>query len=961
MKRIISALLCIMLMLGCLSGVTLAATEIVFSIEPAVFLCGNIYNIVWTNNVASMGYVTYVIDGVEYTVYDEEGGIVRTDDYAHTVSIPVDELDAAGGYYVTAVAVESRTPYGVSLGGSCSVYRDFYGYHGQENINIWTVSDTHLTPGNFSSMDTYIKRAASHLKYGSPDLIMLLGDIANDVPNKTQALTVFQIAASLSLGNVPCVYTRGNHETRGEFSGYLLQYFPSDTGEFYFTFDYGPMTSIVLDFGEDKFDDHLEYGSLVNYNNYRQTQTEWLYGIESYNNPDAQYRIAFCHGPNVNNHFGYNWTRELDRLGTDLMVSGHTHQLRMHLEGDGYYEGFPIMIDGNHLSHAGFRISQIYLSNGNIECYGVYDSGDVGLEYNVTAGLNPPTATALKGASDAKAETETETTAVTEQKGAADFAIVTKPTVFDTGDTYTVAWATTEGKNSSGEVYVEYKGERLRFSDDESGTLRCLSNVHAVRIPKEYLEGSRYEVISKHVILHSPYGSATRFGKTASTGYLQFEGYSGQDEIKMAVLSDTASDKSAFYKLQATGVDFDVLLLTGNTVRHAQTSSDIINGLLINTGYLTGGRIPVVFSRGSAETRGEYAPYLSWIVRNSTRQFYERVEYGPVTLAVLDSSGLVPDTDPDTFGLSCFASVRQKQQTWLNSFSYGDAEYKLALTSAPRLYSLVGHNFARSLNDLGTDLVIASGDGTSAVQARGYNSQNYTTVLNGSLYGDGTVATLLTFKDGNITSTVITENGSGQNASVGVGDNDATVFSDVEDAWYTDAVGYVSRQQLMVGVGKDEFAPEQILTRAMAVQVLANLENAADTEYTAPFTDVDADAYYASAVAWAYQNGVVYGVDADSFDPDSPVTREQLCAMLCRLYGGVISGYEDKADGAPADMASVSPYAREAVMLLYKKGIVCGMGGGVFSPRDGITRAQLAQILYKADLNVQITYSGIGQ
>ena len=588
MKRIISFLICTVMLLSSLPFCVLGATAISFDVQPAVFLCGDIYNVVWTNTVASIGYVTYEIDGVTYTVYDEEGGIVRTDDYAHTVSVPVTDLDAAGGYKVHAVAVDSRTAYGIARGNSCETYRDFHGYQEQEQINIWTISDTHLTLSNFSNMANYIKTAANNLKGGAPDLIMLLGDIANDVPSKAQALEcVFGIAAHLSNGNVPCVYTRGNHETRGEFSGYFLQYFPSDMGEFYFTFEYGPMSSVVLDFGEDKFDDHREYSGLVNYDNYREKQTEWLTSLEGYGDEDTVYRISFCHSPNVNNHFGYNWTRELDRMGTDLMVSGHTHKLTMHLEDHSYYEGFPIMIDGHHTnSNKGFNISQLLLKDGNIECYGTSDTGGDLLSYNITAGENPPEEH-LPNIGGDDHDGDVEPTAISdtngisgiegnEIKGAPDFAIVTKPTVFDTGDTYTVAWATTPGKNSSGEVYVEYNGERKRFSDDESGTLRCLSNVHAVKIPKKYLEGSRYEIISRHVIKHGQYHSSCKFGNTVSTGYIQFEGYSGQDEIRFAVLSDMMSDKSAYYKMAELDIDYDMLIITGNSLINAQTSTDVI-------------------------------------------------------------------------------------------------------------------------------------------------------------------------------------------------------------------------------------------------------------------------------------------------------------------------------------------------------------------------------------------------
>ncbi len=150
-----------------------------------------------------------------------------------------------------------------------------------------------------------------------------VGDICNDMQNKDYAeIGIFDTAAQLSGGTVPCVYTRGNHETRGEFSGYLLQYLPSDTGEFYFTFEYGPMSSVVLDFGEDKIDTHPEYSGLVDYNNYRIEENDWLGTVQSYGG-EPTYRIAFCHGPNIINHFGFNWLQPV-RHGERIWLSAGT-------------------------------------------------------------------------------------------------------------------------------------------------------------------------------------------------------------------------------------------------------------------------------------------------------------------------------------------------------------------------------------------------------------------------------------------------------------------------------------------------------------------------------------------------------------------------------------------------------------------------------------------------------------
>ena len=81
--------------------------------------------------------------------------------------------------------------------------------------------------------------------------------------------------------------------------------------------------------------------------------------------------------------------------------------------------------------------------------------------------------------------------------------------------------------------------------------------------------------------------------------------------------------------------------------------------------------------------------------------------------------------------------------------------------------------------------------------------------------------------------------------------------------------------------------------------------------------------------------------------------------MLVRLYGNVIKELKT-VNNNTVDMTDVSYYAKDAVSLLYKKGILCGRLDGI-CPNDNITRAETAQILYKAKLNVQVTYNSIGQ
>lgn len=160
------------------------------------------------------------------------------------------------------------------------------------------------------------------------------------------------------------------------------------------------------------------------------------------------------------------------------------------------------------------------------------------------------------------------------------------------------------------------------------------------------------------------------------------------------------------------------------------------------------------------------------------------------------------------------------------------------------------------------------------------------------------------------------------------------VYTDVSPyAWYAEAVEYVTERGLMNGVGEGKFAPSAAVTRAMVWTVLARMdgENTASTGL-----------WYAKAQQWAMETGV-----SDGTNPESAITREQLATMLYRYYGspaisGSLSGY--------ADGASVSDWAKDAMVWAVQEGLIQGTGANKLSPAADTTRAQLAQILMRLDL-----------
>lgn len=172
-------------------------------------------------------------------------------------------------------------------------------------------------------------------------------------------------------------------------------------------------------------------------------------------------------------------------------------------------------------------------------------------------------------------------------------------------------------------------------------------------------------------------------------------------------------------------------------------------------------------------------------------------------------------------------------------------------------------------------------------------------------------------------------------------------FADVSETdWFCEDVRWAVENGIFQGVGNGLFAPEQALTRGQLVTVLYRMAGSPEPKAEANFRDVAADSYYAKAVAWANENGIVLGMGDGTFDPDSAVTREQMVTIFFRY--AKFCGVKTEAGTLNAfrDAASVSDYAREAMGWAVKAGLVKGDGQDLM-PKATASRAQAAAILHR--------------
>ena len=185
------------------------------------------------------------------------------------------------------------------------------------------------------------------------------------------------------------------------------------------------------------------------------------------------------------------------------------------------------------------------------------------------------------------------------------------------------------------------------------------------------------------------------------------------------------------------------------------------------------------------------------------------------------------------------------------------------------------------------------------------------------------------------------------------------MFTDVTKNWAYPGIQYCVTHGIMGGMGDGTFAPTGTTTRAQIVQILYNLEGTPAVSGTTPFTDLTAN-WYKPAILWAYQNNVVAGTSPTTFDPERPVTREQIAVILTQYMFHVL---KMERTWTPADLstfpdgAQVSSWAKEAMQDAVALGLINGTkasdGVVYLDPQGSATRQQVATILMNFCQNVK--------
>ena len=189
-------------------------------------------------------------------------------------------------------------------------------------------------------------------------------------------------------------------------------------------------------------------------------------------------------------------------------------------------------------------------------------------------------------------------------------------------------------------------------------------------------------------------------------------------------------------------------------------------------------------------------------------------------------------------------------------------------------------------------------------------------------------------------------------------------FTDIkEESWCYDAVQYANINGIFKGISESLFSPNGTMTRGMFMTVLGRMAGVDTSKYqgTGKFTDVKDSDYYAPYVEWAAQFGITSGTTPETFSPNKTINREEMAVFFVRYFEAFNIDYDTGANitTVPEDIDSVSDFAKDAVMKLWKTGFFGGDGKN-FNPKANATRAEAATVCQRTDNAVDIWYQEPG-
>ena len=294
---------------------------------PAVFAVGDGYQIMV--EVESESLMSVKIG--DKTFYDESNGIMNSLTPIHRVSVPMELLNNTKEYTICIRPLIERKPYFTETKELIEFNYKFRSLP-EKNIRAYHISDAH------NQIDNPVKAAKT---FGNIDFLILNGDIIDHSGSPEKFANIYEICAAITKGEIPTIFSRGNHDMRGKFAEKFADYTPNQQKNTYYTFKLGSLWGMILDCGEDKDDTHSEYGFTVACHSFRERQTEYIKNViknakNEYDGQGVKTKLIVAHNPftqqyketfDIEEDLYREWASLLkEYIKPNLMICGHTHK-----------------------------------------------------------------------------------------------------------------------------------------------------------------------------------------------------------------------------------------------------------------------------------------------------------------------------------------------------------------------------------------------------------------------------------------------------------------------------------------------------------------------------------------------------------------------------------------------------------------------------------------------------------
>ncbi len=316
-KRITATALSVIIGIICLVCL-FDATPFYIDGGATVFAVDGEYQIAFSTSHKSTGFVE--VNGKTYC--DQTNGENEISKL-HKISVPAGELDLAKKYSIRTQSVAINTAYLPSKGAVIEKQYSFRPVTESDGIQIYNLSDTHECIAGPANAGSY---------FGDKlDLLILNGDIINDVSSEYRISLIYKLAHRITGGSVPVIYSRGNHECNGSLSSAFGKFVGCADRGFYYTYKIGTTLSLlVLDTANDMSDDSAFISPVANFNEVRKAESEWIKSLGAW--CDCENNIIVAHMPYpLSGYAGKwnGWAKELIELTSgkaDFALCGHSHK-----------------------------------------------------------------------------------------------------------------------------------------------------------------------------------------------------------------------------------------------------------------------------------------------------------------------------------------------------------------------------------------------------------------------------------------------------------------------------------------------------------------------------------------------------------------------------------------------------------------------------------------------------------